>query len=62
MLKTLKNKYVLFNVKKKEKWEKAGKEMLLLLIPENIRDRKLSVCKSVKYQLNIENGIRCFKN
>ena len=39
---------------KKERLEKPKKEILLLLIPENIRDRKLSVCKTIKYQLNIE--------
>ena len=29
-------------------------ETFLLLITENIGDRKLSVCKTMKYQLNIE--------
>ena len=34
---------------KKESLEKAKREKLLLLIPENIGDRKLSVCKTIKY-------------
>ena len=34
--------------------EKPKKEKFLLLIPENIGDRKLSVCKAIKYLLNIE--------
>ena len=33
------------------------KEKLLLLIPENIDDRKVSVCKTIKYQLNIEKNV-----
>ena len=37
---------------KKERLEKPKKEKLLLLIPENIGDRKLSVCKTIRYQLN----------
>ena len=47
---------------KKERLEKPKKEKLLLLIPENIGDRVLSVCKtkiSTEYR---EKGIRCFKN
>ena len=31
---------------------------MLLLITENIGDRKLSVCKTKKYQLNIEKKIK----
>ena len=47
---------------KKETLEKPKNEKLLLLIPENIDDWVLSVCKtriSTEYK---ENGIRCFKN
>ena len=48
---------------KKEKLELSQKKgKLLLLIPENIGDRVLSVCKtkiSTEYR---EKGIRCFKN
>ena len=33
--------------------EKPKKENLLFLIPENIGDRKLVVCKTIKYQLRI---------
>ena len=47
---------------KKERLEKPKKEKLLLLIPENIGDRVLSVCKtkiSTEYR---EKGVRCFKN
>ena len=39
---------------KKERLERPKKEKLLLLIPENIGDMKLSVCKTIKYCLNIE--------
>ena len=42
---------------KKEKLEKPKKEKLLLLIPENIGDRKVKVCKTIKYQLNIEKKV-----
>ena len=42
---------------KKESLEKQKKEKLLLLIPENIGDRKLSVWKTVKYQLNIKKKV-----
>ena len=42
---------------KKERLEKPKKEKFLLLIPENIGDRKLSVCKTIKYQLNIEKKV-----
>ena len=41
-------------VKTSTKKEWFQKEKLLLLIPENISDRKLSVCKTIKYQQNIE--------
>ena len=47
---------------KKERLEKPKKEKLLLLIPENIGDRVLSVCKtkiSTEYR---EKGVRCSKN
>ena len=57
MLKIFKNIFFFRVVKtntKKERLEKPKKETLLLLIPENIGDRKLSVCKTIKYQLNIE--------
>ena len=62
MLKIFKNVYFFKVAKtntKKESLEKPKKENLLLIIPENINDGKLSVCKTI-YQLNI--GIRCFKN
>ena len=42
---------------KKESLEKPKKEKLLLLIPENIGDRKLSLCKTIKYQMNIEKKV-----
>ena len=42
---------------KKEKLEKPKKEKLLLLIPENVGDRKVKVCKTIKYQLNIEKKV-----
>ena len=43
---------------KKERLEKSKKKkLLLLLIAENIGDRKLSVCKTIKYQLNIEKKV-----
>ena len=42
---------------KKGKLEKPKKEKLLLLIPENIGDRKVKVCKTIKYQLNIEKKV-----
>ena len=65
MLKIFKNIFFFKVVKtntKKERLEKPKKEKLLLLIPENIGDRVLSVCKtkiSTEYR---EKGIRCFKN
>ena len=52
---------------KKGKLEKPKKESLLLLIPGNIGDRKLSLRKTIKYQPNIEkqvfriSGIKYFK-
>ena len=42
---------------KKERLEKPKKEKLLLLIPENICNRKLSVCKTIKYRLNVEKKV-----
>ena len=42
---------------KKERLEKPKKEKLLLLIPENIGDRKLSVWKTIKYLLNIDKKV-----
>ena len=39
---------------KRERLEKPKKEKLLLLIPENVGYRKLSVCRTIEYQLNIE--------
>ena len=60
MLKIFKNIFFFRVVKtntKKERLEKPKKETLLLLIPENIGDRKLSVCKTIKYQLNIEKKV-----
>ena len=67
MLKMLKVNILFFKVVKtnpeEERLEKSKKEKLLLLVPENIGGRKLSACKTIKYQLNIEKkGIRCFKN
>ena len=52
---------------KKGRLEKSKKESLLLLIPENIGDRKLSLRKTIKYQPNMEkkvfriSGIKYFK-
>ena len=60
MLKIFKNLFFFKVVKtntKKERLEKPRKEKLLLLIPENIGDRKLNVCKTVKYQPNIEKKV-----
>ena len=42
--------------------KKPGKEKLSLLIPENIGDRVLSVCKTQIPTEYREKGIRCFKN
>ena len=36
---------------------KAKKENLLLLISQSIGDIKVSVCKTIKYQLNIEKEV-----
>ena len=48
---------------KKEKLELSQKKgKLLLLIPENIGDRVLSVCKTKIATEYRENGVRCFKN
>ena len=48
---------------KKERLGKPKNEKLLLLIPENIDDRKLSVYKSLKYRQNIEEKVKgVFKN
>ena len=41
---------------KKERLEKPKKEKFLL-IPENIGDKKLSVCRTIKYHLNIEEKV-----
>ena len=41
----------------KERLEKPRKEKLLFLIPENIGDRKLSVCKTIECLLNIEEKV-----
>ena len=60
MLKMFKNILFFKVVKKstkKEKLEKPKKEKLLLLIPENVGDRKVKVCKTIKYQLNIEKKV-----
>ena len=65
MLKIFKNIFFFKVVKtntKKERLEKPKKKMLLLLIPENIGDRMLSMCKTkmpIEYR---EKNIRCFKN
>ena len=40
-----------------ERLKKPKKKKLLLLIPENISDRKLSMCKTIKYQLNIDKKV-----
>ena len=37
--------------------EKPKKKKLSLLVTKNIDDRKLSVCKTIKYQLNIEKKV-----
>ena len=61
MLKIFTNKYFLLRVvktnPKKERLEKPKKKHLLLLIPKNIGDRVLSECKTIKYQLNIEQKV-----
>ena len=38
-------------------FEKPKKEKLWLLIPENIGESKLSMCKTIKYQLNVEKKV-----
>ena len=48
--------------KKKERLEKPKKEKSLLLIPENIGDRVLSVSKTQIPTGYREEGIRCFDN
>ena len=66
MLKYLKINIFFFKVvetkTKKEKLERPKKEKLLLLIPENIGDSVLSVCKTKITTEYREKGIRCFKN
>ena len=60
MLKIFKNIFFFIVVKtnaKKERLEEPKKEKLLLLILENIGDRTLSVCKTLKRQLNIEKEV-----
>ena len=60
MLKIFKNIFFFKVVKtntKKERLEKPKKKKLLLLIPENKGDRKVSVCKTIKYLLNIEKKV-----
>ena len=60
MLKLFKNVFFFKVAKtntKKKSLEKPKKEKLLLLILENIGDRKLSVCKTIKYLLNIEKRV-----
>ena len=48
--------------KKEERLEKPKKEKSLLLIPENIGDRVLSVSKTQIPTGYREEGIRCFDN
>ena len=65
MLKIFKNIFFFKVVKtntKKERLEKPKKKMLLLLIPENIGDRMLSMCKTKIPTEYREKDIRCFKN
>ena len=61
MLKIFFKKIFIFRVAKtntkKKRLEKQKKEKLLFLIPEKIGDRKLSECKTIKYQLNIEKKV-----
>ena len=47
---------------KKENLEKPKKEKFLMVTPENIGDRVLSVCKTKIPTEYREKGIRCFKN
>ena len=65
MLKIFKNIFFFKVVKtntKKERLEKPKKEKLLLLIPENIDERVLSMYKTKILTEYREKGIRCFKN
>ena len=65
MLKIFKNIFFFKVVKtntKKERLEKPKKEKLLLLIPENIDERVLSIYKTKILTEYREKGIRCFKN
>ena len=60
MLKIFKNIFFFKVVKtntKKERLEKPKKEKLLLLIPENMGNRNLSVWKTIKYLLNVEKKV-----
>ena len=61
MLKKLKTSIFFFKVvktnTKKERLENLKQEKLLLLITRNIGDRKFSVCKTIKYLLNIEKKV-----
>ena len=62
MLKIFKNKYFPFLKLQKQTQKSKGcksqkREKLLLLMPENIGDRKLIVCNNIKYQLNIEKTV-----
>ena len=60
MLKIFKNIFFFKVVKtntKKENLEIPKRGKLLLLIPESIGDKKLSMCKTIKYQLNIEKKV-----
>ena len=52
-----------FTQTQKGKVGQAKKGKVAALKPENMSDRKLSVCKAIKYQLNIKKkSIKCFKN
>ena len=62
LLKIFKNKYFPFlklqkQTQKSKGWKSQKREKLLLLMPENIGDRKLIVCNNIKYQLNIEKTV-----
>ena len=62
MLKIFENTFFLFfkvvKTNTKKEWlEKPKKGKLLLLIPENIRDKKFRVCKTMKNQLNIKKKV-----
>ena len=61
MLKIFKNIFFFKVVKtntKKERLEKPKKEKLLFLISENTGDRQWSMCKIIKYLLNIEKKVQ----